>query len=470
MFSRGIKMELGLDKCAIINVVKGEVNNKDFETKIPILTDDDEYRYLGIAETSDILHNKMKEIEVKEFFKRVRAIGKAKLNAMNFTRAFNSFAVPVIRYGFGILSWTKTELQQLDRKTRKILTKAGYHHPKSNVHRLHAVREDGGRGIKSLLDTHEEECEKLATYLSLNVRKDPLTNLIKTMENERAPTKRVMRKRNNEDVKGNAKKHLNGMMKMAMHGQWRRQRDAVASIDVANSDNWMKYANLTPETESLLCAAQEQTLATNYIRNTIWNEGGSPLCRLCKSQPETVAHIVSGCKCLAGTKYTTRHDRVGTYVHWCLLKDIGIEVCNEWYKHVPEKFVEKNDITVMWDSAITTDKKVGANQPDVTVHNRKEKSATLIDFSVPNDHNIVAKTAEKLTKYRDLEVELKKCWNLKTVKTIPVIIGALGAVSTDHARYLNLISKNIDAKIVQKTALLGTANILRCVLGMTTEA
>ena len=195
MFSRDIKMELGLDKCAIINVVKGEVNNKDFETKIPILTDDDEYKYLSIAETSDTLHNKMKEIEVKEFFKRVRAIGKAKLNAMNFTRAFNSFAVPVIRYGFGILSWTKTELQQLDRKTRKILTKAGYHHPKSNVHRLHAVREDGGRGIKSLLDTHEEECEKLATYLSLNVRKDPLTNLIKTMENERAPTKRVMRKR-----------------------------------------------------------------------------------------------------------------------------------------------------------------------------------------------------------------------------------------------------------------------------------
>ena len=119
MFSRDIKMELGLDKCAIINVVKGEVNNKDFETKIPILTGDDEYRYLGIAETSDILHNKMKEIEVKEFFKRVRAIGKAKLNAMNFTRAFNSFAVPVIRYGFGILNWTKTELQQLDRKTSR---------------------------------------------------------------------------------------------------------------------------------------------------------------------------------------------------------------------------------------------------------------------------------------------------------------------------------------------------------------
>ena len=120
----------------------------------------------------------------------------------------------------------------------------------------------------------------------------------------------------------------------------------------------------------------------------------------------------------------------------------------------------------MWDSPIITEKKVGANRPDVVIHNRKEKSAMIIDFSVPNDINIVAKTAEKLIKYRDLEVEIKKGWNLKTVKTVPIVIGALGAVSTDHKHYLKFISNKIDAKIVQKTALLGTANILWCVLGM----
>ena len=286
------------------------------------------------------------------------------------------------------------------------------------------------------------------------------------MERVRAPTKSVVKTNMKADVKSNAKRHLNGLMEKEMHGQWRRQRDELASIDVANSDNWMKYANLTPETESLLCAAQEQTLATNYVRNKIWKTECSPVCRLCREQPETVAHIVSGCKCLAGTKYTARHDKVGTYIHWCVLKDLGIEVCNEWYKHVPEKTVEKDDITIMWDSSIITEKKVPANRPDVTIHNRKERSAMLIDFSVPNDTNIVTKTAEKLIKYRDLEVEVKKCWNLKTVQTVPVVIGALGAVSTDHKQYLKLISKNIEAKIVQKTALLGTANILRCVLGM----
>ena len=93
----------------------------------------------------------------------------------------------------------------------------------------------------------------------------------------------------------------------------------------------------------------------------------------------------------------------------------------------------------------------------------------MIDVSVPNDNNIIAKTAEKLMKYRDLEIEIKKCWGLKKVETIPIIMGALGTVSTSHKKFLTEISSKIEFKMVQKTALLGTANILRHVLSMETE-
>ena len=123
----------------------------------------------------------------------------------------------------------------------------------------------------------------------------------------------------------------------------------------------------------------------------------------------------------------------------------------------------------MWDKEILTDKKVQANRPDITIHDRKKQSAILIDVSVPNDNNIIAKTAEKLMKYRDLEIEIKKCWELKKVKTIPIIIGALGSVSTGHQKFLTEISPKIEFKVVQKTALLGTANILRHVLNMETK-
>ena len=104
--------------------------------------------------------------------------------------------------------------------------------------------------------------------------------------------------------------------------------------------------------------------------------------------------------------------------------------------------------------------------PDITIHDRKNKYATFIDISIPNDVNVIKKTAEKLVKYRDLEIEVQKCWGLRKVKTVPIIIGALGSVCTGQKQYLKELTKKIDFKILQKTALLGTANILRNVLSM----
>ena len=53
----------------------------------------------------------------------------------------------------------------------------------------------------------------------------------------------------------------------------------------------------------------------------------------------------------------------------------------------------------------------------------------LIDASfVPSDTNISLKIFEKLSKYKDLEIEVIKVWYLKTA-TVPVDIGALGVVA-----------------------------------------
>ena len=46
-------------------------------------------------------------------------------------------------------------------------------------------------------------------------------------------------------------------------------------------------------------------------------------------------------------------------------------------------------------------------------------------MSVPTDQNIAAKEFDKLSKYKDLEIEINRMWNLKAI-TVPVIIGALG--------------------------------------------
>ncbi|PNF23741.1 hypothetical protein B7P43_G17247 [Cryptotermes secundus] len=59
-------------------------------------------------------------------------------------QAIGSLAVPVLRYSFGIINWHKEEIQKLDRKTRKILTTYGQHHPRADIDRLYVPRKEGG--------------------------------------------------------------------------------------------------------------------------------------------------------------------------------------------------------------------------------------------------------------------------------------------------------------------------------------
>ena len=76
---------------------------------------------------------------------------------------------------------------------------------------------------------------------------------------------------------------------------------------------------------------------------------------------------------------------------------------------------------------------------------------------------IVIKEAEKILKYKALTIEIQRMWNVKT-KVISVIIGATGTMSKSFRKYVSNISGNREIKELQKTAILGTAHILRKVL------
>ena len=54
-------------------------------------------------------------------------------------------------------------------------------------------------------------------------------------------------------------------------------------------------------------------------------------------------------------------------------------------------------------------------------------------------------------------------WNVNT-KVIPIIIGATGTISKTYRKYMSNIPGNHEVKELQKTAVLGTAHILRKVL------
>ena len=53
---------------------------------------------------------------------------------------------------------------------------------------------------------------------------------------------------------------------------------------------------------------------------------------------------------------------------------------------------------------------------------------------------------------------------MRKVIVVPVFIGALEAVSVNFKKYMKQIGVKVSLEVIQKTALLGTAKILRKVL------
>ena len=147
-------MKLGLNKCATLAITKGKVTETEgmnlHYNNIIGLNLDETYKYLGILQTDEFKHTQVKKKTLSKYNKRVRKILKSKLNGGNIIKAFNSWAVPVVRYTAGIIDWTQAELEDLDRKTRTLMSAQHALHPQSDVNRLYLPRQADGRGLPQI--------------------------------------------------------------------------------------------------------------------------------------------------------------------------------------------------------------------------------------------------------------------------------------------------------------------------------
>ena len=226
----------------------------------------------------------------------------------------------------------------------------------------------------------------------------------------------------------------------------------------------MRKSDLKIQTEALICASQEQAVRTNWVKHNIDKTAPSPLCRLCGNQMETVNHIVSGCEKLAQREYKRRHDNVAKMVHWKLCEKYGFKSNEKWYEHEPESVVENDRVKLLWDVNIQCDHIIEARRPDIVVINKQERSCLIIDIAIPGDVRVHEKEIEKIEKYQELKREIKRLWKLRTVQIVPVVVGALGSVTKRLREFLKKLNITIQTRFLQKTALLGTARILRKVL------
>ena len=101
----------------------------------------------------------------KEYIRRLKKVLKSKLNGGNLVHGVNTWAGSLIRYSAAFVNWRKSELQAIDRKSRKLFKMYGALYPESDVDRLYISRKEGGRGLISIEDCAELAIRGLKVYV-----------------------------------------------------------------------------------------------------------------------------------------------------------------------------------------------------------------------------------------------------------------------------------------------------------------
>ena len=82
---------------------------------------------------------------------------------------------------------------------------------------------------------------------------------------------------------------------------------------------------------------------------------------------------------------------------------------------------------MLWDFAIHADRKIDATKPDITIKDHKNNSCLLAELMFPMDKNLSSAEFGKISKHKDLEIEVERMWHLKPT-LIPAVVGALRTI------------------------------------------
>ena len=246
-------------------------------------------------------------------------------------------------------------------------------HPRSNVQRLCISRSEGGRGLASVEDTIHLPVAGLGLKRYIEQNDEKLISAARGLYELRSESEQQYRDR----VKSARKQDLRDK---ALHGQFFRQAE-----DLPNENNWLWLKNgaLKRETEALIMACQEQAIRTNVVKTRIDKSQLNSKCRMCGQANETINHILNECSKLAQSEYKRRHDWIGRRIHWEVCRQYNVIVPDKWCEHLPERVIENEQVKVLWDFNIQTDRVIEARRPDLVIIDKEKEQVHIVDFAVP---------------------------------------------------------------------------------------
>ena len=494
-----IGLEIGVDKCAVLEVKRGNVIAGDGielsnEKVIDGMDENSSYKYLGIIELLDPLHEKIKKNMTEKFIDSAEKVWGSKLTGKNKVMAYNMFCTSKLTYTFGTIKWRQNELKDLDVAVRKILSKNGCHNIHGNCERLYMDRVDGGKGMLKIQDIHNRSLVSLVAYIfnansehaklvrdhwigkkegsTLKVAEDIIEDLdlgIKftdegtVFENKTCKSKKV-----GKIIKDAQREKYSLWLEKPLHGKILKTVKENGH-DKKLSFRWLQNSKLKAETESTVFDIQEQSIPTKVIKRKIWKYNlTNTTCRMCGKAEETVAHIMSGCSVLAPVQYTERHNNIARVIYYFLNHKFQFtETVIPYYDTNYVKGTKENENVILyWDYPMATNNYTPFNKPDIVVIFKNISVIWIIEISCPWDENICEKIKEKRRKYIPLAIELKDIFQKRESCIFEIVLGTTGIVQKSLLENLKKIT--VDTKeaynlfdMCQKAAILGSTRLVR---------
>jgi hypothetical protein len=465
IFTHDIGMKFGLDKCKTLSIVKGKINNvadTREEHFFDQLEENEYYEYLGLKQSNRFNQKIIKKAIIQETIGRVHKITKSKLKGKFLVKAINSFAIPVLTYSFGVIKWTETELQDIQRKIRTTLTKYQCHHPKSCIERMVLPRKIGGRGLLDIHLLHDRQIISLRQYFHNKASSSELIDAICKIDHQYTPLKLadsqflINSRSVSQKIQDWSAKVIHGKFYFSLNKE---------NIDIMWSNQWLTTNTLFAESEGFMLAIQDEVIPTRNYTKYVMKLPNAPedICRRCGGKGENISHIISSCPTLANNEYLARHNNVAKILYLELLKKYNYPITQDrYYLLNPDPVVENGSSRIYFDRTLYTMNTRESNRPDITLINKIENKGYLLDIAVPLSHNLESTYNTKISKYSELAEDLKKQWNLERVIVVPIVLSSIGLIPKNLVRNIEALKIPLKTiRVMQKAVLIDTCHITR---------
>ena len=107
---------------------------------------------------------------------------------------------------------------------------------------------------------------------------------------------------------------------------------------------------------------------------------------------------------------------------------------------------------------------IKAKKPYIVVLNKSKRSCAIINIAIPGDIGVSEKEKKKIERYQELKREIKRMWNIRSIKVISVVVGVLCSTSMMLKNYIGELGVVISTALLQQMELIEIVCILREVL------